>query len=145
MRGLLLQKVGGEQDAASLPERTNAVAGEYARAVKRIGEDLGIPVVDLWTNLQMQPLWQAYLSDGLHFTSAGNAIVYQLVQAKINEALPHLRCSTVIPSCTASAASLLHCNIILATHDPMQELAHLLRVLSLVQARCAAHGLPSSR
>ena len=99
--------MGGEAEAAKVPERTNAVAGEYARAVKRIGEDFGIPVVDLWTNIQMQPLWQAYLSDGLHFTSAGNAIVYHLVQAKINEALPHLRYSIVNPSCTASPASSL--------------------------------------
>ena len=89
----MLQKKGGEQEAAKLPERTNAAAGEYAKAVKELGEDLGIPVVDLWSNLQMQPLWQVYLSDGLHFNSAGNALVYALVQAKINEALPHLRCS----------------------------------------------------
>ncbi len=88
---MVLQKVGGEQEAARLPERTNAVAGEYAKAVKQLGEELGIPVVDLWSNIQMQPLWQAYLSDGLHFTSTGNAAVYHLVQAKINEALPQLR------------------------------------------------------
>ena len=104
---MVLQKVGGEQEAARLPERTNAVAGEYAKAVKQLGEELGIPVVDLWSNIQMQPLWQAYLSDGLHFTSTGNAAVYHLVQAKINEALPHLRYSIVNPSCTASPASSL--------------------------------------
>lgn len=107
------QKSGGEQEAARLPERTNAAAGEYAKAVKQLGEELGIPVVDLWSNIQMQPLWQAYLCDGLHFNSAGNAVVYHLVQAKINEALPHLRCSaahlsfSALPCIDIAASSLL--------------------------------------
>ena len=92
---LVVQKIGGDSAAASLPERTNAAAGEYAAAVKQLGKELGLPVVDLWTDIQKQPLWQAYLSDGLHFTSSGNTAVYHLVQAKINEALPHLRCQTL--------------------------------------------------
>lgn len=90
-----MQKIGGDSAAASLPERTNAAAGEYAAAVKQLGKELGLPVVDLWTDIQKQPLWEAYLSDGLHFTSFGNTAVYHLVQAKFNEALPHLRCHTL--------------------------------------------------
>ena len=77
--------------AVDLPERTNAVTGRYAAAVKKLGSDLGIPVLDLWTELQKQESWKSYLSDGLHFLPSGSTAVYHLLQAKINEALPHLR------------------------------------------------------
>lgn len=81
----------GTCNAADLPERTNAMAGEYAAAVRQLGSDLSLPVLDLWTEIQKQEGWQAYLSDGLHFTPSGSTAVYTLLQAKIDEALPHLR------------------------------------------------------
>ena len=77
--------------AVDLPERTNAVTGRYAAAVRKLGSDLGIPVLDLWTELQKQQSWKSHLSDGLHFLPSGSTAVYHLLQAKINEALPHLR------------------------------------------------------
>ena len=82
--------------AIDLPERTNAVTGRYAAAVRKLGSDLGIPVLDLWTELQRQQSWESYLSDGLHFLPSGSTAVYHLLQAKINEALSHLRYMTAM-------------------------------------------------
>ena len=88
-----LQKEEAQElcSALDLPERTNAATGRYAAAVRKLGSELGIPVLDLWTELQKQQSWQSHLSDGLHFLPSGSTAVYHLLQAKINEALPHLR------------------------------------------------------
>ncbi|KAK6924846.1 SGNH hydrolase-type esterase domain, partial [Dillenia turbinata] len=53
------------------PERTNEVAGVYAKNCVDLAKELGLPVVDL---------------DGLHLTPEGNSIVYQEVQRVFNEA-----------------------------------------------------------
>lgn len=109
----LMQKEEAQEvcSASDLPERTNAVTGRYAAAVRKLGSDLGIPVLDLWTELQRQQSWASYLSDGLHFLPSGSTAVYDLLQAKINEALPHfryLRAMTLRPVLKPLAAQLDH-------------------------------------
>ncbi len=53
---------------------------------------LGVPVLDLWTQLQTQPDWNTQLSDGLHLSAAGNEAVYLLLSQLIREHFPALRC-----------------------------------------------------
>nr|GLL28893.1 GDSL esterase/lipase At5g45920 [Ipomoea trifida] len=68
------------ENNSGLPERTYEAAGTYAKACLAVAAELGIPSVDLWTKVQEVPDWQtACLSDGLHLSRAGNAIVFKEV------------------------------------------------------------------
>ncbi|KAK9840954.1 hypothetical protein WJX81_002383 [Elliptochloris bilobata] len=81
----------GAAPSTEVPERTNAVAEQYAAAAKRVGQALDAPVLDLWTALQREPGWEALLSDGLHFNEAGQRAVREALLSFIAERLPHLR------------------------------------------------------
>ncbi|OQR89396.1 isoamyl acetate-hydrolyzing esterase, partial [Thraustotheca clavata] len=59
--------------------RTNATAGKYATACKNAGNALGVPVIDLWTD--MQPKRESYLSDDIHLNDQGNRFVYQALSS----------------------------------------------------------------
>nr|GMC50303.1 GDSL esterase/lipase At5g45920 [Ipomoea batatas] len=68
------------ENNSGLPERTYEASGTYAKACLAVAAELGIPSVDLWTKVQEVPDWQtACLSDGLHLSRAGNAIVFKEV------------------------------------------------------------------
>ena len=57
-----------------------------------LGQEVQLPVLDLWTLMQQQPNWQEeLLCDGLHFTQAGNRFVYKHLGRLINKAFPDLR------------------------------------------------------
>jgi hypothetical protein len=85
-------QTNGPSDATSITERTNAFTGQYAVKVKHLANELGLPVVDLWTEMQKQPGWQIeYLEDGLHFTSAGNKAAFDLLMDRLCTSMPHLR------------------------------------------------------
>ncbi|XP_055829496.1 GDSL esterase/lipase At5g62930 isoform X2 [Solanum dulcamara] len=72
--------------AMQLPERTNEVSGEYAKQCVELAKELGLPSVNLWSKMQETEGWQRkFLSDGLHLTPEGNAIVYQEVVKVFNE------------------------------------------------------------
>ncbi|XP_058087664.1 GDSL esterase/lipase At5g62930-like isoform X2 [Magnolia sinica] len=76
----------GEQ-AAELPERTNEMAGVYARQCVDVAKELVLPSVDLWSKMQETVGWQKkFLSDGLHLTEEGNAVVHREVVRVFNEA-----------------------------------------------------------
>ena len=76
-----------------LPERTNAVTSQYAAAGVKLARHLQLPYVDLWTELAKREGWETeFLEDGLHLTPAGNKAVFDLIAAKIHEAIPALRC-----------------------------------------------------
>ncbi|XP_057855987.2 GDSL esterase/lipase At5g62930 isoform X2 [Cryptomeria japonica] len=73
------------ENAVDLPERTNEVAGAYAKSCLEVASEASIPVVDLWSRMQETPEWQhKYLSDGLHLTPDGNAIVFEEVLKILN-------------------------------------------------------------
>ncbi|CAN1283803.1 GDSL esterase/lipase At5g45920, partial [Linum perenne] len=68
------------------PERTNQVAGEYAKGCIDVAKECGCPVIDLWTKMQQSTNWQtSCLSDGLHLTQLGNKIVFEEVVKKLEE------------------------------------------------------------
>ncbi|KAK3159747.1 hypothetical protein QOZ80_1BG0050530 [Eleusine coracana subsp. coracana] len=70
----------GHDDPSQLPERTNEAAGAYAQACMAVAKELNHPVIDIWTKMQEFPDWQTCaLSDGLHFTPAGNKILFDEV------------------------------------------------------------------
>ncbi|KAK6920699.1 SGNH hydrolase-type esterase domain [Dillenia turbinata] len=69
------------------PERTNEVAGVYAKNCVDLAKELGLPFVDLWSKMQEAEGWQKkFLNDGLHLTPEGNSIVFQEMQRVFNKA-----------------------------------------------------------
>lgn len=87
-----LQRSGVPVTPETVPERTNEHTREYASTIVQLGQELQLPVLDLWTLMQQYPGWQEeLLCDGLHFTSEGNRFVYKHLQKLINKAFPELR------------------------------------------------------
>ncbi|XP_071719883.1 GDSL esterase/lipase At5g45920 [Rutidosis leptorrhynchoides] len=74
------------ENPSNLPERTNEVAGNYAKACVAVAGECDVPVIDLWTRMQQYDDWRkAYLRDGLHLTRGGNKIVFDQVIGKLGE------------------------------------------------------------
>lgn len=75
------------EKAMELPERTNEMAGVYARQCVELARELGLPSINLWSKMQETEGWQKkFLGDGLHLTAEGNAVVYQEVERVLREA-----------------------------------------------------------
>eukprot|EP01018_Ginkgo_biloba_P009752 Gb_07780 [translate_table: standard] len=73
------------ENAVELPERTNEVTGAYAKTCVAVANESGVPVIDIWSGMQETLGWQEkYLSDGLHLTPAGNAVVFEEVLKILN-------------------------------------------------------------
>lgn len=69
------------------PERTNEAAGNYANHCVALAKELGVPFINLWSKMQETEGWQRkYLSDGLHLTPEGNAVVHKEVVRVFNQA-----------------------------------------------------------
>ncbi|CAN1347739.1 GDSL esterase/lipase At5g62930 [Linum perenne] len=78
--------VYGEK-AMELPERTNEMTGVYARHCVELAKELGVLSVNLWSKMQETEGWQKkFLTDGLHLTPEGNAVVFQEVRKAFTEA-----------------------------------------------------------
>ncbi|KAL6493536.1 hypothetical protein OROGR_032315 [Orobanche gracilis] len=74
-------------NASKVPDRTNEVAGAYATECVNLAEELGLPSINLWSKMQETEGWQKkFLSDGLHLTPEGNAVVFEQVIKIFNEA-----------------------------------------------------------
>ena len=87
-----MQRSGKPITEDTVAERTNDFTQSYAAAVVQLGQELKLPVVDLWSSMQTQPDWQnSFLCDGLHLTPAGNTFVYDQLRPAINKAYPDLR------------------------------------------------------
>ncbi|XP_072960997.1 GDSL esterase/lipase At5g62930 isoform X1 [Typha angustifolia] len=69
-------------NARKLSERTNEITGVYAKKCLELAKEMHLPCIDIWSKMQETKGWQKmFLSDGLHLTSEGNAVVYEeLVQ-----------------------------------------------------------------
>ncbi|PKU71505.1 GDSL esterase/lipase At5g62930 [Dendrobium catenatum] len=66
--------------ARKLPERTNEMTGVYANKCIELAQELNLPYIDLWSHMQETADWQKkFLSDGLHLTPEGNAVVHEEV------------------------------------------------------------------
>ncbi|KAI9012290.1 SGNH hydrolase-type esterase domain-containing protein [Hyaloraphidium curvatum] len=93
----------GEREFRSLPEgsldRRNAATRVYSEACIRVAKEEGAAVLDLWTELQRDPLGREippdvwgpkFLDDGLHFTPQGEERVGQLVKACVLGTWPEM-------------------------------------------------------
>ncbi|KAL8457816.1 hypothetical protein ACS0TY_035623 [Phlomoides rotata] len=66
--------------ASSVPDRTSEEAGIYAEQCVSVAKELGLPSINLWSKMQETDGWQRkFLSDGLHLTPEGNAVVFKEV------------------------------------------------------------------
>ncbi|XP_024022436.1 GDSL esterase/lipase At5g62930 isoform X1 [Morus notabilis] len=75
------------EDARKLPERTNEVTGVYAKQCVELAKEMGLRSIDLWSKMQEREGWQkTFLSDGLHLTPEGNAVVHKEVVRVLSEA-----------------------------------------------------------
>ncbi|KAJ1439071.1 SGNH hydrolase superfamily [Sesbania bispinosa] len=75
------------ENASKLPERTNEATGQYAKACVEIAKEMGVRHINMWSKMQETDGWRKkFLSDGLHLTPEGNAVVYQEVIKLFNEA-----------------------------------------------------------
>ncbi|KAK6123478.1 hypothetical protein DH2020_042784 [Rehmannia glutinosa] len=73
--------------ASESPDRTNEVTGAYAEECVNLAKELGLPSINLWSKMQETEGWQKkFLSDGLHLTPEGNAVVSQEVVKIFDEA-----------------------------------------------------------
>ncbi|KAF0930335.1 hypothetical protein E2562_032180 [Oryza meyeriana var. granulata] len=77
------------EEARKLPERTNEMAGVYAGQCIELAREMNIYCIDIWSKMQETAGWQKlYLSDGLHLTPEGNAVVHmEVVQTLRNVGL----------------------------------------------------------
>ncbi|MQM18532.1 hypothetical protein Taro_051526 [Colocasia esculenta] len=74
------------ENPSGLPERTNESAGAYANACVAVAMEANVPVVDLWSKMQLFLGWEkAFLRDGLHLTADGNRIVFEEVAEKLRQ------------------------------------------------------------
>ncbi|KAJ8564197.1 hypothetical protein ON010_g7149 [Phytophthora cinnamomi] len=74
-------------------DRTNAMTKKYAQACVETGASIGVPVLDLnsYFNAMNETTRDALLiSDGLHFNSSGNELVYEQLTEKIADVFPSL-------------------------------------------------------
>ena len=67
-------------------ERTDAAVAAYAGACVEVAEGLGLKVVPLRDVMRRDPSWRRFLSDGLHLTPAGNAVVHSELSRVLAEA-----------------------------------------------------------
>lgn len=87
---LQYQKERFKEEATGRLERTNENAGLYADAVEHVAADMSLPCLNLWKVLQEESNWPEFLSDGLHFSPAGNTLVGAKILQKIAEVFPEL-------------------------------------------------------
>lgn len=83
----------GNSNLEVQPDRTNAFTREYAKACCTVAQELQVPCIDLWTQMQQDSNWQddyLLLSDGLHLAPAGNLKVFELLKGSLAESFPQL-------------------------------------------------------
>ncbi|ETW02956.1 hypothetical protein H310_05398 [Aphanomyces invadans] len=68
--------------------RENDVTGRYAAATVAVGNELAVPVLDVWALFQAEK--DSYLSDGLHLNAKGNFAVYTALTKHIAHHWPDL-------------------------------------------------------
>lgn len=86
-----MQRVGVDA-ARDLPlDRTLDSTEPYALAAREVAAAQGVACLDLWHELLATPSWQALLSDGLHFTAAGQKALWDIVRKALDKHFPDMR------------------------------------------------------
>ena len=74
-----------------LVDRSNERTLLYVNAVKDIGKEFGLPVVDNFNTMEVDsPNRNNYLRDGLHLSQLGNQRVFENIETVITKQLPQL-------------------------------------------------------
>ena len=92
--GHSLSQADGVSEATSVPERTTSNTQQYADACRQAAKSAGVPVLDMFSELPngAPPDWaQSWLNDGLHFSSAGQHRVFELILRSIEAHFADLR------------------------------------------------------
>ncbi|KAJ1861810.1 isoamyl acetate-hydrolyzing esterase [Coemansia sp. RSA 989] len=90
-------------------DRSRRTTEPYAIAVRQVGSELSLPVVDLWAAIdsKVQELqadssrhwkydgYEEYLWDGLHLNANGNDLLFSLVTNAVNTHFPELQPETM--------------------------------------------------
>jgi len=81
-----------KEKATGKLERTIELSGKYANAAQRVAEELNLPFIHLWKEMQDDSPnnWQKYLNDGLHLSEYGNKFVGEKIIAIIEKEYPEL-------------------------------------------------------
>jgi lysophospholipase L1-like esterase len=100
---LRYQKSQYKENATGKLERTLELSGQYAQGAGEVAKELNLPFIDLWTKMQFSPCtgeetavlvertdWRTFLSDGLHFSAAGNKYVGETILQVIDQVFPDL-------------------------------------------------------
>ena len=83
----------GVHKATGELERTLDLSLQYASAAESVAKGLGVPCLNVWNEMQEaapEPLWHAYLSDGLHLSPSGNEFVGKRLVEIIEQYYPEL-------------------------------------------------------
>lgn len=72
-------------------ERNMTLSEQYAKAAKEVADELNVPNLNLWKEMQKFDKWNEYLCDGLHFSDKGNAFVGDRLIKVIFEEFPTLK------------------------------------------------------
>ncbi|KAF9103901.1 hypothetical protein BGX27_010318 [Mortierella sp. AM989] len=81
-------------------DRSNSVTKEYADACVQVGNELGLPVVNIWFDIQCQvegtcqlhesDQLEDYFMDGFHLRRMGNEVLYKGIMNAVALHYPHL-------------------------------------------------------
>eukprot|EP01064_Diplonema_japonicum_P035921 TRINITY_DN7914_c0_g1_i3.p1 TRINITY_DN7914_c0_g1~~TRINITY_DN7914_c0_g1_i3.p1 ORF type:complete len:244 (+),score=37.50 TRINITY_DN7914_c0_g1_i3:226-957(+) len=71
-------------------ERINDNTKRYAVQAGKTAAKLGLPSLDLHTNMTALPDWEGFFRDGLHLSPKGNEVVYDLLISAVEAAYPDL-------------------------------------------------------
>ncbi|OWY93625.1 Isoamyl acetate-hydrolyzing esterase [Phytophthora megakarya] len=71
-------------------DRSNAMAGQYARACVEAAAKAKVPVLDLYSHFNNMTTAKrnSYLQDGLHFSKSGHVIVFEMLLKLIRKEFP---------------------------------------------------------
>lgn len=68
-----------DETPSDLPERTNSVAGSYAKQCLSVAVECGVPAIDLWTIIQQFEGWEAYLRYSIDHRSSGIILMFDQI------------------------------------------------------------------
>ena len=80
---------GEEHTYDSVPNGAGHTLGDYVNAIKEVCEKYGVDVIDLYTDLDLDPsadeTREYYMEDGLHPNSAGHRLIAEYLEHALNE------------------------------------------------------------
>lgn len=82
-------------------KRVFDVTGQYAHACREMAEEIDVPCVDMWAQMQTQSDWRRFLCDGLHLSPEGHQFTYDCLVGAIARHHPALHVELPSEDCNA--------------------------------------------